>query len=212
MPHNEISRDRFPKLPRYRLVQTTIASLPTTILYSYSGIRDDKLAFEEWREFSCRTSLAELRGGTSPDGNRTYIGVDWPSDVNNIKQELREMGVSVKGLHGKLGLKVRSAALKDLDTYVEDADAFVVTSVAGIGTDQKSKYRAGFIQLRDGDNAPGQSRLHRTTSTPARQQATRPCRERVAWPLLGALEAVLGAGCVGPCWTPKRHQHQRKRW
>ena len=57
----------------------------------------------------------------------------------------------MKGLHGKMGEAVRKDALKDLDAYVEDADAFVVTSVAGIGTDQDRKYRAGFLRLRSGD-------------------------------------------------------------
>ena len=81
--------------------------------------------------------------------------------------------MSVKGLHGKQGAGVRKEALKDLDAFVEDADAFVVTSVAGIGTDQNCKYRAGFLRLKSGDHAPGPrsaaqkiGRLNRNSDNP----------------------------------------------
>lgn len=136
-------------------VQTTVSSLPTTVLYGYERIPADKLAFEERLELSCRISSVERRDGTSPDGNRTYIAEDWPSDVNNRIKTQREWGVDAKGLHGKLGSKVRFEALKDLDSHTKDTDVFVVTSVAGIGTDQMNKYRAGFFDLRDGDHAAG---------------------------------------------------------
>ena len=79
----------------------------------------------------------------------------------------------MKGLHGKQGAGVRKEALKDLDAFVEDTDAFVVTSVAGIGTDQNCKYRAGFLRLKSGDHAPGPrsaaqkiGRLNRNSDNP----------------------------------------------
>lgn len=136
-------------------VQTTRPSLPTTLLLFYEGVPEDKVAWTERMELSCRQSAAERRGGAAPEGNRTYIGVDWPSDVNRTCQKLRQWGVPGKGLHGKHGGGVRKAALADLDAFVRDADAFAVTSVAGIATDQNCKYRAGCVRLRSGDCAPG---------------------------------------------------------
>jgi len=154
-------------------VQTTVPSLPTTILYAYSGIPEEVLAYAEWREHSCRTSSKERHDGTSPDGNRTYIGEDWPSDVKKTIQELRGWNVSAKALHGQLGPKIRKEALADLDAYVQDADAFVVTSVAGIGTDQGCKFSKGFSRFRGGDHAPGSragaqrlGRLNRKSANP----------------------------------------------
>ena len=154
-------------------VQTTLPSLKTTIVYGYAGITEHAVAFEERLELSCLTSAEERRNGTAPGGNRTYIGEDWPSDANKRCEQLREWRVSVKGLHGKMGGVVRKGALKDLDDYVKDADAFVVTSVAGIGTDQDCKYRAGFLSLRSGDHAPGPrsaaqkaGRLNRNSDNP----------------------------------------------
>jgi 8-oxo-dGTP pyrophosphatase MutT (NUDIX family) len=143
-----------PKKP-VLFVQTIAPSLQTTIFYGYDGIKEEEVIFLERRELSCRTSAAERRDGVSPDGNRTYIGVDWPSDAIRNVQKLREWGVKARGLHGKLGSKIRKDALKDLDAYVGPVDAFVTTSVAGIGTDQNCKYKAGFIDLRSGDHAPG---------------------------------------------------------
>jgi 8-oxo-dGTP pyrophosphatase MutT (NUDIX family) len=136
-------------------VQTTVPSLPTTIFYGYRGIQEHGVTFQERLELSCRTSAAERRDGISPDGNRTYIGEDWPSKVICTSQMLRDWGVKARSLHGKLGGKIRKEALKHLDTYVDKADAFVTTSVAGIGTDQNCKYRAGFVCLLSGDHAPG---------------------------------------------------------
>ena len=152
-------------------VQTTMPSLKTTVMYGYSRIPEHKAAFEERLELSCLTSDKNRRDGAAP--NRTYIGEDWPSDVNKRCEQLRGWGVSVKGLHGKQGAGVRKEALKDLDAFVEDADAFVVTSVAGIGTDQNCKYRAGFLRLKSGDHAPGPrsaaqkiGRLNRNSDNP----------------------------------------------
>ena len=152
-------------------VQTTMPSLKTTVMYGYSRIPEHKAAFEERLELSCLTSDKNRRDGTAP--NRTYIGEDWPSDVNKRCVQVRGWGVGVKGLHGKLGAGVRKEALKDLDAFVEDADAFVVTNVAGIGTDQNCKYRAGFLRLKSGDHAPGPrsaaqkiGRLNRNSDNP----------------------------------------------
>ena len=136
-------------------VQTTLPSLKTTVVYGYAGISEHNVAFEERLELSCLTSAEERRNGTAPEGNRTYVGEDWPSDVNKRCEQLRGWSVPVKGLHGKMGGAVRKEALKDLDAFVKDVDAFVVSSVAGIGTDQNCKYRAGFLRLRSGDHAPG---------------------------------------------------------
>ena len=109
-------------------VQTTLPSLKTTVVYGYAGIPEHEVAFEERLELSCLTSAEARRNGTAPEGNRTYIGEDWPSDVNKRCEQLRGWRVPVKGLHGKMGGAVRKNALKDLDAYVEDADAFVVTA------------------------------------------------------------------------------------
>ena len=143
------------KKKRVLHVQTTLPSLKTTIVYGYAGIKELNVAYEERLELSCLTSAEDRRNGTAPEGNRTYVGEDWPSDVNTRCEQLREWRVPVKGLHGKMGGAVRKGALKDLDAFVEDADAFVVSSVAGIGTDQDCKYSAGFLRLKSGDHAPG---------------------------------------------------------
>ena len=104
----------------------------------------------------CHRSKEERRTGQAPDGNRVYIGEDYPDDVKKREMKLKGWGIKkVKCLHGKLGGKVRKDALKDLDVFTAPADVFVVTNVAGIGTDQNCKYKAGFLKLRCGDHAPG---------------------------------------------------------
>ena len=154
-------------------VQTTLPSLKTTVVYGYAGITEQNVAYEERLELSCLTSAEKRRNGTALEGNRTYVGEDWPSDVNKRCEQLRGWRVPVKGLHGKMGGAVRKGALKDLDAFVEDVDAFVVTSVAGIGTDQKCKYSAGFKRVRSGDHASGTrsagqtaGRLNRNSNNP----------------------------------------------
>ena len=134
-------------------LQTTKPSLTTTVVYAYAGIPEHKIAFEERMEISCRKSAEYRLNGEG--GNRTYIGEDWPNDVKKTCQQLREWGVTVKGLHGNLGAGVRKEALKDMDKFVDAVDALVVTSVAGIGTDQNCKYSAAFLRLKSGDSAPG---------------------------------------------------------